>query len=71
MLTPERIPHSIVVSQGTQLGGNERSWTASVCMLGGQFPYDFPGDEDPVPIDGNPHPLHGHILHFNPEVPQN
>lgn len=70
VLTPERIPRSIVVSRGSQLGGNGESWTAPVYIIGGQFPDDFPGGEDPVPADGNPHPLHDHVLHVNPDVPQ-
>lgn len=40
-------------------------------IIGGQFPDVFAGDEDPVPADGNPHPLHDHVLHVNPDVPQN
>lgn len=71
VLTPERIPCSIVVSQGSQLGGNGQYWTASVYIIGGQFPDGFANDEDPIPVDGNRHPLHDHVLHANPDVPQN
>lgn len=71
VLYPERIPHSIVVSRGSELGGNGFSWTSAVYIIGGHFPDGFPGDEDPVPVDGNPHPLPEHVIHVNPEVPQN
>ncbi|CAN6173140.1 unnamed protein product [Urochloa humidicola] len=72
VLSPDRIPRSVVVSQGSLLGGNGRSWTAPVYIIGGQFPDVFPGDEDPVPLDGIPHPPpHGHIAHANPDVDQN
>lgn len=71
VLSPERIPHSIVISRGTQIRGNGHSWTASVYIIGGHFPNAFPAEEDPVPMDGNPHSLHDHIHHANPDVPQN
>lgn len=70
VLTPERIPRSVVVSRGSQLGGNGESWSAPIYIIGGQFLDDFPGEENPVPADGNPHPLHDHVLHVNPDVPQ-
>ena len=52
VLTPERVPHSIVVSQGSLLGGNGRSWSVPVFILNGQFPDAFPAEEDPVPANG-------------------
>ena len=62
MLSPDRIPRSLVISHGTSLGGNGRSWSVpTYILLGGHFPDVLPGDEDPVPQDGNPHPLHGHV----------
>ncbi|CAN6196796.1 unnamed protein product [Urochloa humidicola] len=70
VLSPHRIPRSMVVSQGSLLGGNGRSWTAPVYIIGGQFPDGFPADEDPVPVDGNPHPAHGFIAHANPDIAQ-
>ncbi|TVT99435.1 hypothetical protein EJB05_55207, partial [Eragrostis curvula] len=67
VLSPDRIPRSLIVSQGTMLGGNGRSWAVPVYILDGVFPDVFPGDEDPVPANGDPHPLphnwhqaHGH-----------
>jgi hypothetical protein len=38
VLSPERIPHSFIVPQGSVLGGNGRSWTAPVYIIGGHFP---------------------------------
>ncbi|CAN6248342.1 unnamed protein product [Urochloa humidicola] len=70
VLSPDRIPRSMVVSQGATIGGNGRSWSASVFIIGGQFPDVFPADEDPVPVDGNPHPGHGFVAHVNPQINQ-
>jgi hypothetical protein len=39
-----------------------------VFILDGHFPDGFPGDEDPVPMNGNPHPLHGDVVDGNPNV---
>jgi hypothetical protein len=41
-----------------------------VFMLNGHFPDDFLQDEDPVPMDGNPHPAHGEVLHANFDMVQ-
>jgi len=40
-------------------------------ILGGHFPDGLPGDEDPIPADGNPHPMHGAPLAGNPNNFQN
>lgn len=71
MLAPERVPHSVVISRGTTMGGNGRSWSVPTYILGGHFPDGFPGDEDPIPADGNPHPMHGVPLAGNPDNFQN
>nr|CAB3500001.1 unnamed protein product [Digitaria exilis] len=57
----------VVISSGSILRGNGQSWTAVVYILNGQFPDAFRPDEDPVPVDGNPHPIHGDPL-VNPNV---
>jgi hypothetical protein len=67
VLTPDRIPHSLVVSLGSLLGGNG-SWIVPVFILDGHFPDGFPPKEDPIPADGVPHPDHGPILHGNPNL---
>jgi hypothetical protein len=61
ILSPDRVPRSLVVSQGTMLGGAGRSWTVPVFLLNGNFLDGFPQDEDPVPVDGNPHPVNGDV----------
>ena len=68
VLTPEHVPHSFIVSQGSVLGGNGRSWFAPVYIIGGHFPDVFPQDEDPVPANGIPHPAHGHVAHVNQDI---
>lgn len=50
ILSPDRIPRSLVVSRGTLMGGQGRSWVVPVYILNGQFPDVFLGDEDPVPL---------------------
>lgn len=72
VLSTDRIPRSMVISQGSLLGGNGRSWSSPVYILGGnwgQFPDNFPTDEEPVPPNGDPHPEHGHVVHGNQNVP--
>jgi hypothetical protein len=39
-----------------------------VFILNGNFPDDFPQDEDPVPADGVPHPMDGHVQHGNEDA---
>lgn len=38
ILSPDRVPRSLVVSRGTLLGGNGRSWSVPVYILNEQFP---------------------------------
>ena len=68
LLTPHRVHRSVVVSQGTLLGGNGRYWSVPTYILDGHFPDIFPPDEDHVPTDGNPHPLHGSLNNVNPNL---
>ena len=70
LLSPERVPRSLVISQGTLIGDAGRSWSVPVFILNGQFPDIFPQDEDPVPFDGNPHPGNGFVNDANPNAPQ-
>ncbi|CAO1939557.1 unnamed protein product [Urochloa humidicola] len=71
VLSPDRVPRTVVVSQGTVLGGNGRSWSVPVFILGGHFPDAFPPEEEPVPVDGNPHPWNGNVQEGNPNIIQN
>jgi hypothetical protein len=52
------------------LGGAGRSWIIPVFILNGNFPDGFPQDEDPVSVDGNPHPADGPINASHPDVVQ-
>ncbi|CAO2144855.1 unnamed protein product [Urochloa humidicola] len=70
VISPERVPRSVVISQGSVNGGNGRSWSVPVFILGGHFPDAFPGDEDPVPENGNPHPVHAHAINVNVNAAQ-
>jgi hypothetical protein len=58
LLSPDRVPRSLIVSRGTLIGGAGHSWAVPVYILNGHIPDAFPADEDPVPIDGEPHPEH-------------
>ena len=63
VLSPDRVPQSMVVSHGTTLGGNGRSWSIPTYILsGGHFPDAFPADEDLVPFDGDAHPEHPPVV---------
>ncbi|KAJ1255823.1 hypothetical protein BS78_K154700 [Paspalum vaginatum] len=62
LLSPNRVPRSLIVSRGTLIGGMGRSWAVPVFILNGHFPDAFPADEDPVPLDGEPHPEHGPLV---------
>jgi hypothetical protein len=57
-LGPDRVPRSLIVSRGTLIGGMGRSWSVPVYILNGHFPDVFPTDEDPILLDGEPHPEH-------------
>ena len=62
LLSPDRVPRSLIVSRGTLIGGMGCSWAVSVYILNGQFPDAFPADEDLVPFDGEPHPEHPPVV---------
>jgi hypothetical protein len=62
LLSPDRVPRNLIVSRGTMLGGTGKSWAVPVYILNGNFPDAFPVDENPVPIDGEPHPEHPPIV---------
>jgi hypothetical protein len=53
-----------------------RSWTAPVYIRTFDFADVIPANEDPMPVDGNPHPLLGALVSDNnmfvlPEYPAN
>ena len=62
-------PRSVVVCKGTDIGGTRHSWTVPVYILNSQ-PTDVPPtDEDPIPPDGNPHPVNGLFFPGNHQEP--
>ncbi|KAE8795388.1 hypothetical protein D1007_29730 [Hordeum vulgare] len=46
-------------------GGAKVSWFAPVYILGAAAAEILPNDEDPMPLNDNPHPLPGHLVHDN------
>ena len=46
-------------------GGAQVSWTAACYVLGADFADQMPNDEEPIPLDGNPHPLPGNLVNDN------
>jgi hypothetical protein len=53
-----RIPRSIIISEGNPMGDHGHSWTVPVFVLNSAQNDVMAGDEDPVPGNGNPHPVH-------------
>ena len=56
-------------------GGARISWTGPVYILSAYFEDVLPADEDPMPFNGNPHPLPGNMQFDNhnwvmPEFPK-
>lgn len=62
LLSPDRVPRSLIVSRGTMIGGMGHSWTVPVYILNGKFPDAFLADEDDVLFDGEPHPDHPPVV---------
>ncbi|KAE8814991.1 hypothetical protein D1007_07705 [Hordeum vulgare] len=59
------VPRSINFSEYAAWGGAKVSWSAPVYILGAAAMEILPNDEDPMPLNGNPHPLPGHLVHDN------
>ncbi|KAE8799125.1 hypothetical protein D1007_25508 [Hordeum vulgare] len=59
------VPRSINFSEYAAWGGAKVSWSAPVYILGAATAEILPNDEDPMPLNGNPHPLPGHLVHDN------
>jgi hypothetical protein len=45
--------------------GIRRSWVDPVYVLSSEFADVIPANEDPMPVDGNPHPLPGGLVPDN------
>ncbi|KAE8775198.1 hypothetical protein D1007_52318 [Hordeum vulgare] len=59
------VPRNINFSEYAAWGGAKVSWSAPVYILGAEAAEILPNDEDPMPLNGNPHPLLGHLIHDN------
>ncbi|KAI4997963.1 hypothetical protein ZWY2020_053305 [Hordeum vulgare] len=59
------VPRSINFSEYAAWGGGKVSWSAPVYILGAAAAEILPNDEDPMPLNGNPHPLPGHLVNDN------
>ena len=61
---PTMVPRSVTYREFADFGGVRISWSAPVYVLSADFVDVLPADEDPMPFDGNPHPLLGQ-MHLN------
>jgi hypothetical protein len=59
------VPRDVVFGWYANLGVARESWTAPCYVLNGVFANIVAPDEDPMPFDGNPHPLPGQLLPNN------
>lgn len=57
-----RVPRSLLICEGNTVGDNGSSWTAPIFVLNSQLNDVLAGDEDEIPLNGNPHPVNGHFL---------
>jgi hypothetical protein len=55
-------PRDIVFGHYSNLGAIRESWTTPCYILSADFAEVLPAD-DTMPLDGNPHPLPGQMLH--------
>src|SRR4051812_31333945 len=61
------VPRDVVFREFSPWGGTVVSWTAAIYILTSNFAEAaLPADEDPMPSNGNPHPMPGH---FPPNLP--
>jgi hypothetical protein len=65
--SPAHVPRDVVFGKFATVGGVKESWTAPIYILTAEFADALPGDEDPMPFNGNPHPLPRN-LQFNPNM---
>ena len=55
------VPRDVFFREFATRGGTVVSWTAPIYILSANFADVLPADEDLMPIDGNPHPMPGHV----------
>ncbi|CAM0956790.1 unnamed protein product [Alopecurus aequalis] len=58
-----RVPRDVVFNKYSSVGAIRESWTVPLYVLSAVFADDLPADEDPMALDGNPHPLPGGLFH--------
>ena len=58
------VPRDVVYHEYGDFGAIRVSWTTPVYVLSADFADVLPVSEDPMPFDGNPHPLPGQ-MHLN------
>ncbi|KAM0902612.1 hypothetical protein ACQ4PT_019202 [Festuca glaucescens] len=75
--SPDQVPRDDVFRQPkvARFSGLRHSWTAPVYILSTEHAGVHPADEDPMPLDGNPHLLPGNLQPDNlnfvlPEYPE-
>ena len=59
------VPRDVVFGGYAEWGGAQVSLTATCYVLGADFADQMPNDEDPMPLDGNPHLLPGNLIQDN------
>ena len=69
------VPRDVVYREFADFGGSRISWFAPIYIFSADIADILPPDEDPMPFDGNPHPLPGHLQFHNhnwvmPEFPE-
>jgi hypothetical protein len=60
--SPAFVPRDVVFGKYASVGGVRSSWTTALYILIADFADELLADEDQMPLDGNPHPLPGHLL---------
>jgi hypothetical protein len=62
--SPQLVPRDVVFGRFANVGGGvKESWTAPLYILTADFADALPADEDPMPPDGNPHPMPDNLVH--------
>jgi hypothetical protein len=59
------VSRDVVFGRFASIGGAKESWSAPMYILTADFADTLPADEDPMPPNGNPHPLPGQLQHDN------
>ncbi|KAM0889518.1 hypothetical protein ACQ4PT_027648 [Festuca glaucescens] len=59
--SPSLVPRDVVFGRFASVGGVKDSWTIPLFILTAEFADVLPADEDPMPPDGNLHPMPGNM----------